>query len=58
MFVTFQRIQLGAHFKQCETEFIKTSTRTARVKNSPHKVFYFGKDELIPFNSVKTLEEL
>ena len=56
MYVTFERITLGAEFKQAEAEFIKTSSRTARLKEYPHKVFYFGKAELIPHNSVKTLE--
>ena len=56
MYISFERIQLGAAFMQSQENFIKTSSRTARLLNYPHRVFYFGKKELIPFNSVKTLK--
>ena len=57
MLVSFERIQLGAGFKQNGAEFIKTSTRTARLLENPHRVFYFSKSELVPFKDVKTLTQ-
>ena len=52
MLVSFKVISLGASFKLNNASFIKTSSRTARLIDKPHKVFYFSKTELIPYKSV------
>lgn len=52
MLVSFKTISLGATFKLNNAHFCKTSSRTARLVEYPHKVFYFSKKEIISYKSV------
>lgn len=44
---TFARVEVGGEFRSDGTDYIKKSSRTAYVKDTPDRWFYFGRREVV-----------